>query len=146
MQIREAQLADIPQLTEVRLAVLENKLSRPELVTDADYIDYLTQRGKGWVAEAAGRVVGFAIVDVVGHNIWALFVHPEFDRRGIGRSLHHRMLSWYFSQTTVPVWLGTEPGTRAEAFYRKAGWRYEGLMANGEVKFEMGIEEWKALV
>jgi GNAT superfamily N-acetyltransferase len=137
MPIREAQVADILMMSKIRLAVKENVLSTPGLVTHEDYVEYLTRRGKGWVAEADGRMVGFAIVDLQGHNIWALFVHPDFDRQGIGRALHDNMLRWYFSQTDEPVWLGTEPGTRAEAFYRKAGWRDMGLRENGEVKFEM---------
>src|SRR5688500_16080133 len=118
MFIREAQLADIDTLAEVRYAVTENVLSNRALVTYDDYVEYLTRRGKGWVAEIEGRVVGFAIADLQNHNIWALFVHPDFDHQGVGRALHDTMLNWYFSQTKEPVWLGTAPGTRAEAFYR----------------------------
>ena len=40
--------------------------------------------GKGWVCEIENRIVGFAIVDVVAHNVWALFVQPGFDGIGIG--------------------------------------------------------------
>jgi GNAT superfamily N-acetyltransferase len=138
MLIREAQVADIEAMSVVRLAVKENVLSNPALVPYADYVDYLTRRGQGWVAEVGGRIVGFAIADLQDHNIWALFVHPGFDRQGLGRVLHDTMLDWYFAQTQEPVWLGTAPGTRAEAFYRKAGWRDMGIRGNGEVKFEMG--------
>jgi len=138
MLIREAQIADIEPMSVVRLAVRENVLSDPALVTYDDYVEYLTRRGCGWVAEVAGRIVGFAIVDLQEHNVWALFVHPDFDRRGIGRALHDTMLAWYFRQTSAPLWLSTEPGTRAEAFYRKAGWQEVGRTASGEVKFEMG--------
>ena len=65
-----------------------------------------------------------------------LFVHPDFDRQGIGRALHDVMLDWYFSQTTEPVWLSTAPGTRAEGFYRQAGWLETGRTKSGEVRFE----------
>ena len=140
MLLREAQVADIASISEVRLAVKENVLHTPGLVTHRDYVDYLTQRGNGWVAEVAGRIVGFAIADLDGHSIWALFVHPDFDHQGIGRALHHRMLSWYFGQTAAPVWLSTAPGTRAERFYRRAGWREVGHTASGEVRFELA--EW----
>ena len=140
MFLREAQISDIPSMSEIRLAVKENVLSTPGLVTYKDYVEYLTRRGQGWVAEVDGRTVGFAIVDLQGHNIWALFVHPDFDKQGIGRALHDTMLTWYFSQTDEPVWLGTGPGTRAEAFYRKAGWRNVGTRPNGEVKLQMSKE------
>ena len=143
MLIREAQVADIPAYMEVRFAVKENPLNTPGLVIYEDNVDYLTRRGKGWVAEEDNRIVGFAIADLQGHSIWALFVHPEYDRRGIGRALHDTMLSWYFSQTDEPVWLSTAPGTRAEAFYRNAGWKDLELLASGEVKFELMLREWQ---
>ena len=142
MLIREAQVADIPQIIEVRLSVHENKLSRPDVITPADYIDYLTQRGKGWVAEAPGRIVGFAVADLVGHNIWALFVHPDHAGKGVGLTLHNTVLDWYFGQTHETMWLGTAPGTRAETFYRCSGWRETGRRANGEIKFEMAAPDW----
>lgn len=142
MLVREAQVTDISMMSEIRLAVKENVLSTPGLVTYDDYVEFLTRRGKGWVAEIAGRIVGFAIVDLQDDNIWALFVHPNFDRQGVGRALHDTMLNWYFSQKNEPLWLGTEPGTRAEVFYRKAGWQDMGVSANGEVKFAIGAGEW----
>jgi len=142
MKIREATVADIPQIQIVRNSVRENTLSDPGLVTDADCADYLTRRGKGWVWEADGRIVGFSIVDLVDCNVWALFLRPEYERQGIGRQLHDRMLDWYFSQTQDTLWLSTSPGTRAEQFYRKAGWKEIGLYGKGEIKFEMAREAW----
>jgi hypothetical protein len=38
--------------------------------------------------------------------------------------------------------LGTAPGTRAEEFYRKAGWKETGTHGNGEIKFEMSYGNW----
>lgn len=144
MTIREATVADIPQIQIVRNSVHENTLSDPGLVTDADCAEYLTQRGKGWVCEVNGQIAGFAIADVVGKNIWALFLRPEYERQGIGRQLHERMLDWYFNQTPETLWLSTSPGTRAEQFYRKAGWQEAGTYGKGEVKFEMTREQWRS--
>lgn len=143
MMLREARVGDIPQIQIVRNAVKENALSNPDLVTDQDCADFITQRGKGWICEMKHQVVGFSIVDLVKHNIWALFVHPDFDKRGIGKQLHDIMLDWYFDQTQQSVWLGTAPGTRAEAFYRRAGWKEIGLHGKGEIKFEMTFEKWR---
>ena len=137
MLFRETTLQDIPQLTQVRLSVQENRLSNPALVTPQDYAEYLTQRGKGWVCEIEGRIVGFAIADLQGHSIWALFVQPEFTGQGIGKKLHNMMLEWVFAQSAQPVWLSTAPGTRAEEFYRRQGWQQTGLTKSGEVRFEM---------
>lgn len=142
MIFREASLRDIPQIQIVRHTVRENVLSNPALVTDADCVEYLAVRGKGWVCEADDHIVGFSIVDLVGNNVWALFLRPEFEGQGIGRQLHDRMLDWYFSKTQDTLWLGTEPGTRAEQFYRTAGWTEAGVHGKGEVRFEMTQAEW----
>jgi len=143
MLIREALISDIDRIQLVRNAVKENRLSRPDLVTDRDCEEYLTVRGKGWVCEWEGRIVGFSIADLRDHNIWALFLLPECEGRGMGRLLHDTMLNWYFSQTKETVWLGTAPGTRAEKFYRMAGWKEAGTHGKGEVRFEMAFEDWK---
>jgi GNAT superfamily N-acetyltransferase len=142
MIFREATINDIPQIQVVRNAVTENTLSNPALVTDNDCEEYIMKRGKGWVCEIDNNIIGFAIADLQDHNIWALFVQPGFDKRGVGRRLHDDMLNWYFRRTNYPVWLSTSPGTRAETFYRKAGWRETGLYGKGEIKFEMTATEW----
>jgi len=142
MILRAANPDDIPQIQIVRHSVKENVLSNPALVTDADCENYLTIRGKGWVAEKDGTIVGFAIADLQDHNIWALFIHPDFERQGIGRQLHDTMLDWYFQQTMHTVWLSTQPNSRAETFYRKAGWREVGLHGANEIKFEMTHDDW----
>ncbi len=142
MNIREATIADIPQIQIVRNAVKENVLSDPGLVTDQDCEEYMTVRGKGWVCEADNRIVGFAIADLKEHNIWALFLLPEYEGKGIGQLLHTTMLDWYFSKTNETVWLSTAFHTRAEKFYRKAGWKEVGLHGTKEIKFEMTFADW----
>jgi GNAT superfamily N-acetyltransferase len=143
MTIREAKIEDIRQIQAVRNSVTENTLSAPDLVTDQDCEEYITVRGKGWVCEIDGQIIGFAIADLKGNNIWALFIDPKFEKRGIGRLLHRAMLDWYFTQTKETVWLGTAFNTRAEQFYRKAGWTETGLHGTKEIKFEMTYEDWK---
>lgn len=145
MIFREAGLTDIPQMQMVRNAVTENTLSDPALVSDEDVADYITRRGKGWVCEVDNIIVGFAIADLEDNNVWALFIQPGFDKKGIGRKLHDDMLNWYFQQTDITIWLGTGPGTRAEQFYRKAGWNETGIHGKGEIKFEMTAAQWKQI-
>lgn len=142
MIFREAGMEDISQIQIVRHAVKENILSDPSLVTDQDCLDYLTVRGKGWVCEIDNQIVGFAIADLQDNNIWALFLKPEFEKRGIGRQLHDMMLDWYFSQKTDTVWLSTTPGTRADQFYRKSGWTETGKYGTDQIRFEMSYEKW----
>jgi hypothetical protein len=52
------------------------------------------------------------------------------------------MLDWYFSKTEKTVWLSTAPGTRAEGFYRTAGWKETGLHGKNEIRFEMTYQDW----
>jgi GNAT superfamily N-acetyltransferase len=141
MEFREAISSDLEQIMDVRFSVNENVLSNPDLVTIADCEDFIFRRGKGWVCVIDGKVVGFSIVDLVENNIWALFVRPEFAQKGIGKQLHDLMLDWYFTQTQKTVWLGTDPCTRAEIFYRKSGWQHVGMYGN-EYKFEMTYSNW----
>lgn len=145
MVYREAKIEDIPNIQIVRNSVKENTLSDPGLVTDKDCEEFITTRGKGWVCEIDDQIVGFAIVDMQGNNIWALFLNPEFEKRGIGRRLHNIMLDWYFTRTKNKVWLGTAFNTRAEYFYRKAGWEAAGTHGSKEIKFEMTYERWQQL-
>ncbi len=143
MFIRRAELKDLTVLHQIRIAVRENTLSNPTLITPSDYEEFLFHRGKGWVCEIDNNIVGFAICDLKEENIWALFVPPDFEGKGIARALQKVMLDWYFTQKEK-VWLGTAPGTRAEKFYRASGWRENGMHGK-EVKFEMTKDEWNKM-
>jgi len=143
MTIRQAELNDIKQIQFVRNSVTENTLSNPSLVTDEDCAEFITKRGKGWICEIDNEIIGFSIVDLRDKNVWALFLRPEFEKQGIGRKLHDIMIEWYFEQTKTNIWLGTSPKTRAEKFYRNAGWTEIGTHGKGEIKFEMTFENWE---
>lgn len=142
MHFRVATIEDIPQIHAVRTAVTENRLSNPNLITTADYISFLTERGQGWVCEAGERIVGFAIVDMLEDNVWALFLLPGYEGRGIGKELQRLMLDWFFTNGKGYIWLGTSPGTRAAAFYRMTGWKEAGWHGEKEIKFELTKEDW----
>jgi GNAT superfamily N-acetyltransferase len=145
MIFREAKAEDITQMQVVRNLVKENQLSSPSLITDAACLEFITVRGKGWVCLFEGRVIGFAVADLVKENIWALFIHPDFEGKGIARNLQKHMLEWYFKQGKASVWLGTQPGTRAEQFYRKSGWHENGKNGSREMRFEMSRAQYEEL-
>lgn len=140
--IREALPGDFYELHSIRVAVTENILPDPDMITAADYELYITEKGKGWVYEEDGRILGFSIVDLDGNNVWALFVKPGYEGVKIGKSLHHTMLEWYFAQTKNAIWLSTAPKSRAEKFYRMQGWKETGIERNGDIRFELTEENW----
>lgn len=145
MNIREAILEDIKQMQVVRNSVTENIISNPDLLPDKDYEEFMFERGKGWVCQIENQIVGFSIVDLQENNVWALFLMPGFEKQGIGRQLHDVMVDWYFTQTEDAIWLGTTPNTRAELFYRKAGWKDIGMHGEDEIKFEMTFSDWAGI-
>ncbi len=133
--LRPATVADIPAMHAVRLAVRENVLRDPSRVQPGDYAALLAGPGWGVVAEVDGQLAGFGMADGASRNLWALFVAPGFEGRGIGRALHDELLDWLFARGDGPAWLTTAPGTRAERFYRVAGWQDAGREPGGDLRF-----------
>lgn len=140
MRIRAAREADVPAMHALRLGVLENRLADPERVTEDCYRPYLAAGG-AWVAETESGLAGFAILDIAGASVWALFVDPEAEGRGVGRALHARLLDGAIGHGLTRLALSTAPGTRAERFYREAGWTRAGTTATGELRFERKVKE-----
>lgn len=132
--IRPADRSDLPGLWEVRYAVTENTLT-PGRITDEALCHSIEEGGCGWVAEEDGRIVGFAI-GLLSGNVWALFVLPEAEGRGIGSALHAEMLAWFSHQRLDRLWLSTGTDTRARAFYEARGWQYAGPYGTDEVRLE----------
>ena len=102
MIFREAEIKDIEQMMTVRMSVKENILSNPALVPYEDMVDYISIRGKGWVYEINKTIVGFSICDLKDNSVWALFIHPDAEGKGIGKKLQILMLDWYFSKPIKP--------------------------------------------
>jgi len=129
--LRQAVAADVPGIHRVRMSVRENRLTST-VITEDDIRRAIEDSGRGWVVEIDGQVVAFAVGNRTNGNIWALFVDPGHERRGYGRKLHDEMVAWLWAQGLTQLWLTTEPGTRAERFYERAGWRRAGVTEMGE--------------
>ena len=135
-RIRRARRADIAGMHRVRMSVRENQLVST-VITESDYIEHLESSGRGWVAEESGEIVGLAIVNSRTGNIWGLFVHPDYEKRGLGRRMLDTAVGWLRSRGLSRLWLTTEPGTRAQRFYEAAGWSQVGVTEQGELRFEL---------
>ena len=144
MTIRLAADDDIPQMQRIRLSVIENRLSDPSRVQTHHYRAML-RSGRGWVCEVDGRVTGFAIVDLAAASLWALFVDPAYERRGIGRLLHDAAVEWLFAAGVARITLTTDPGTRAERFYQSAGWECVGPAEKGEKRYDLIPQRFNAI-
>lgn len=143
VEIAEAAVADVYEIHRIRLAVKENILGDPSKVCPADSIRMIEQDGKGWVGRVDGAIRGFSFADRTTANIWALFIEPGYDGRGMGRRLHDLAVAWLFEQGATRIWLTTAPGTRAERLYRRAGWVQTGVEPNADIRLELGPGQWR---
>jgi GNAT superfamily N-acetyltransferase len=124
--IRKATERDIPRISEIRNAVRENRLLDPSRVTIADVRWFIANPGI-FVWEEAGRIVGFSAADPRNGSIWALFMDQAYEGRGIARALFTQSCRVLMQAGWERMWLNTQIGTRAERFYRAAGWQVVGL-------------------
>src|SRR5215813_12400586 len=124
--IRRAREQDHARITEIRDSVTENQLgeaSRP--LVDNDYPWFRDNPGI-WLWEENGAILGFSTADTRDGSIWALFVAPGHERRGIGRALFEKACDVLRQAGHRTAWLTTQAGSRAEVFYRAAGWKVIG--------------------
>lgn len=131
-------LADIPRLIRIRGAVRENRLSDPGLATAADYRRYVVQ-AQCWVAEVDGKIVGFSALDAEQASVWALFVAPAAAGRGTGKLLLDALVTDARRRGLPLLRLETEAGSRAESFYRGAGWSVVAQDSDGTLKLERAL-------
>jgi GNAT superfamily N-acetyltransferase len=134
--LREATEADVPRIWEIRNGVRENILSDPSRVTAAD-VAWFLEHGPIWVwEEAGGLVAGFSAGDPRDGWVWALFVAPGHEGKGIGRALLKATCDSLRRAGHAVATLSTEPGSRAERHYRADGWTVTGTNAKGELIFQ----------
>ncbi|MFH1806349.1 MAG: GNAT family N-acetyltransferase [Pseudomonadota bacterium] len=141
MIIRQALPGDVDAIFDIRLSVRENYLSPAELtargITKQAFPGWLAE-GKGiWVAEIDQVVAGFAIAWPKEATIWALFVDPRFEGRGVGAALLTVAETWLFDQGCADISLTTDanPRIRAHGFYQHMGWHHTGDADKGKTEY-----------
>ena len=132
---RQMQISDLPAALAVRLSTVENAITKEALesdygITPQSLSEAMKSHVKGWLSEASGRVVGFAMGDRSNGEVQVVAVLPEYEGRGIGKSLLTRVQAWLFSEGHEAIWLlaNPDPNIRAHGFYRKLGWRATGSL------------------
>ncbi|MET3123092.1 GNAT superfamily N-acetyltransferase [Oxalobacteraceae bacterium GrIS 2.11] len=144
LHYRPVSLLDIPAILEIRFSVNENRLSNPNRVTSQlfeDYLDVLIEDRdvdlRGWVCECSGKVVGYCYAEKGNAMVWALFVLPGHEGKGIGKGLLNRAVAWLFEQGNDEIKLSTGINTRAERFYRAQGWVRDAMKNQEEVWYRL---------
>jgi len=133
--IRKATSADRPRISEVRLAVRENKLSPTSVSRVETTSTWIFENATFWVWEEADAVQGFSVADPRDGTIFGLFIHPDYEGRGLGRALLPLACEDLRAAGFAAATLTTGPGTRAERFYRENGWEETGRKDDGEIIF-----------
>jgi GNAT superfamily N-acetyltransferase len=140
---REATATDVPGISRVRTSVRENLLTVEQLrergITNESVAASFLVDSKGWVAERNGEIVAFAIADRASASIFALFVLPGWEDRGLGSRLLDLALAWLRANGAAHVWLTTGPRTKAAGFYERRGWIATGPTATGDIRYELNL-------
>jgi GNAT superfamily N-acetyltransferase len=142
MSIRPATEADVETLFQIRTDVRENNMTREALaaigVTPQSVTEMLRTDSRAWLADWEGRPAGFAMADASRGTVFALFVRRGYEECGLGRALLSEAAAWLFARGWAEIWLTTgadAPG--ANAFYRRVGWREDGVAENGEIRYTL---------
>ncbi len=136
---REMRISDIPAAFAVRFSTVENAITMEELesdygVTPRSLSEAMKSHVKGWLCEDSGDVVGFAMGNGLNGEVQVVAVRPEYEGRGIGKSLLMRVQTWLYSKGHEEIWLlaNPDPNIRAYGFYRKLGWQASGARRDDE--------------
>lgn len=137
IQIRSATQNDIELIFDIRTAVTENHLSKEQLtelgITDLAILALIEQQSSVWIAEFEQRGCGFAIADQEEGCVFAMFVYPEAEGKGIGKALLEKVEHILFQQFSE-IWLETDGHSRAFSFYSRQGWYVQEYLEDRDVK------------
>ena len=117
----------------------ENRPSNTEVIAViAELVDWLFDNSTIWVWEDRA-IQGFSAADPRDGSICALFVHPSYEGRGIGRALLPLACDMLKASGHGMAVLTTAAGTRAEQFYRTDGWTEIGRKEDGQIIFQKNL-------
>jgi len=146
MQIRRTAVGDAERLTVLERALAHAKIGMvisPDQVRTIDreralIRETLDEDGStlGIVAELGDRIVGTALLKQLGPSrcrhvaVLSVGVHPDFQRRGIGRALMEHLIAHARASGLVRLELYVRSDNdRAQTLYRSLGFAHEGTRA-----------------
>jgi GNAT superfamily N-acetyltransferase len=147
IELRTARPDDTATLFDIRCSVVQNHQSREELATlgvTVDSVRNMIASGDfvSTLVEEDGRGVGFSMAQISAGYVFACFVRPSHEGRGIGRALMNAAEDGLRRAGVTQAWLstGAEPGLRAAGFYRHLGWREHGHLDDGQLRFVKSLD------
>ncbi|PBI82343.1 GCN5 family acetyltransferase [Rahnella victoriana] len=139
IRTRLALSSDIERIFDVRTSVKENYLNREEMelmgITESSVIDMIEKNRCAWVAVDDGKVIGFSMIILDEGSLFAAFVLPKYEGRGVGRTLVELAEQELFKHHEV-VWLETDKNSRAAEFYRRLGWVEKENVSESDIRLE----------
>lgn len=139
--IRRADASEQKQLEELQLrASLTNAGDRDALLAHPDAIEVPLEQitaGRAFVAEWKGSIAGFAALEPRADGeseLDALFVDPNMQRRGIGRSLIQYCAEVARTRGSAALYVIGNP--HAEEFYVSCGFT---MIGTSETRFGTGL-------
>ena len=147
MKLRAATPRDVEDLFAIRCSVNENHQSREELATLGVTVESVAEMIRGGdyittIAEVDGRPVGFTMAQTSEGYVFAAFIRPEYEGRGIGRTLMQAAEDGMRRAGVEEARLstGADRRLRAVGFYRHLGWREAGLLEDGQIIFKKKLD------
>ena len=121
MKVRKFRDEDLADIFEIYLSNRELAAFASKPVTDIDSFKELLLDEEITLCEVQGTIAGFISVYPQQSFVHHLYVHADFQRRGIGRTLVDSIRNKY----EKPLSLKCECcNTEALSFYRKMGWKF----------------------
>lgn len=139
--IRVATQDDVDTLFAIRTSVLQNHLSREQMadlgITPEALSDSIREAQCVWIAEVDGQPAAFSMVDLAEGEVFAMFVRPSYENRGLGRQLMAVAETALFKlhETLFLITDGRDE-IRANGFYRRLGWSVVGRVDADDVRYQ----------
>jgi len=139
ISIRSARAADIAAIFTIRTTVKENHLSLAQLtemgITQDAVLEMIALPDCVWVADIDGLVAGFAMADAEEGSVFALFVLPEYEGKGVGKQLMDKAEAALFVHHPL-LWLETDSQSRAAEFYQRRGWEAVAQLSGSDKRYQ----------
>ncbi|MCX0498474.1 N-acetyltransferase [Erwinia billingiae] len=104
-------------------------------ITESVVADMIEKNHCAWVATDNDKIIGFTMILPDEGCLFAAFVLPEYEGRGVGRRLVVLAEQELFKHHEI-AWLETDKNSLAAKFYMQLGWGNEISINGTDIKLE----------